>query len=590
MRAIMIMFDTLTRHFLPPYGGDWVHAPNFARLAERTITFDNSYVGSMPCMPARRELHTGRYNFLHRSWGPLEPFDDSMPELLKKQGIYTHLVTDHHHYWEDGGANYHNRYNTYELIRGQEGDPWKGHVKDPVMKSKVEYKKDVFRQDQVNREYIRRDREEQFPQARTFTKGLEFIRTNVREDSWFLQIETFDPHEPFYAPQNYRDLYPHNFDEKSFDWPAYGVVNETPEEIAHLCFEYAALLSMCDAYLGKVLDLMDEHDMWEDTMLIVNTDHGFLMGERDYWAKNIMPWYNEIAHTPLFIWDPRCGKKAERRDSLVQMIDMAPTLLDFFDLQVPGDMTGRPLRETIDTDKPVREAALFGIHGGHVNCTDGRYVYMRAPVHPDNNPLNEYTLMPSHMKNMFTPAELRNIQLREPFTFTKDCMAMKIPVESPWFNPYQFGTKLFDLKKDPYQQYELQDATIELRFIRILAELMTANDAPCEQFDRLGIPQDGRMDEASLMLQKKLELDNGKVDLLQDKVWTREAQNQWRMLLRMTPESARSQLQKGFERYVTAKDISHISHDIFLNFVEQTFPAEKKRFLSQLMKMAGRVN
>jgi hypothetical protein len=81
MRAIMVMFDSLNRHMLPPYGAEWVHAPNFERLYERTVTFDNSYVGSMPCMPCRRELHTGRYNFLHRSWGPLEPFDDSVPEI-----------------------------------------------------------------------------------------------------------------------------------------------------------------------------------------------------------------------------------------------------------------------------------------------------------------------------------------------------------------------------------------------------------------------------------------------------------------------------------------------------------------------------
>ena len=45
-------------------------APNFERLAAHTVCFDKSYVGSLPCMPARRELHTGRYNFLHRSWGP----------------------------------------------------------------------------------------------------------------------------------------------------------------------------------------------------------------------------------------------------------------------------------------------------------------------------------------------------------------------------------------------------------------------------------------------------------------------------------------------------------------------------------------
>ncbi len=89
MNAIMVMFDTLNRHMLPPYGCDWVHAPNFERLARRTVAFDKCYVASMPCMPARRELHTGRYNFLHRSWGPLEPFDDSMPEILGARRLPT---------------------------------------------------------------------------------------------------------------------------------------------------------------------------------------------------------------------------------------------------------------------------------------------------------------------------------------------------------------------------------------------------------------------------------------------------------------------------------------------------------------------
>ena len=131
MKAIMVMFDSLNRRFLPPYGCETIHAPNFARLAERTVTFDTCYAGSMPCMPARRELQTGRYNFLHRSWGPLEPFDDSMPEMLKQAGVYTHMITDHQHYWEDGGATYHNRFNSYEFFRGQEGDAWKGRVPAP---------------------------------------------------------------------------------------------------------------------------------------------------------------------------------------------------------------------------------------------------------------------------------------------------------------------------------------------------------------------------------------------------------------------------------------------------------------------------
>jgi len=116
----MVMFDTLTRKFLPSYGCNWTKLPNFKRLEQHCTTFDNFYAGSLPCMPARRELHTGKHNFLHRSWGPLEPFDRSCVEVLRAEGVYTHLCTDHSHYWEDGGCTYHNRYDTMALMKGEQ--------------------------------------------------------------------------------------------------------------------------------------------------------------------------------------------------------------------------------------------------------------------------------------------------------------------------------------------------------------------------------------------------------------------------------------------------------------------------------------
>ncbi len=486
VKAVMVMFDSLNRRMLPPYGCDWTHAPNFRRLAEKTVVFDNSYVGSMPCMPARRELHTGRYNFLHRSWGPLEPFDDSMPELLKNNGIYTHLVSDHYHYWEDGGCTYHTRYNTWEISRGQEGDPWKGHVKDPDIPDCVAPRDGaLWRQDWINRKYM--DSEELQPQAATFSKGLEFIETNKDEDNWFLHIETFDPHEPFFTQQKYKDFYPHDYNGRHFDWPPYKEVQETPEEVEHCRYEYAALLSMCDEYLGKLLDIMDKYDLWKDTMLIVNTDHGFLLGEHDHWAKCHCPFYNEVAHTPLFIWDPRCGRKGERCDALVQTIDLAPTLLEFFGVKIPDDMQGKPLRDTIAHNRPVREAALFGIHGGHVNCTDGRYVYMRAPVTAENQPLYNYTLMPTHMSRMFSVKELKNAELAGPFSFTKGCRVLKTPSEGSFSRAFKFGTMLFDLRSDPEQLRPINDSYAEERMIRLMVKLMKENDCPPEQFIRLGL-------------------------------------------------------------------------------------------------------
>ena len=157
----MVMFDSLNRRFLQSYGCTETITPNFLRLQKRAAQFENSYAASLPCIPARRELHTGRYNFLHRSWGPMEPFDDSAPRILRENGVHSHLVSDHGHYWEDGGSTYHTQYSTWENIRGEEGDMWKplaGGVEDdePNFTSFEEgLRRRLYRQNLVNRTAFR---------------------------------------------------------------------------------------------------------------------------------------------------------------------------------------------------------------------------------------------------------------------------------------------------------------------------------------------------------------------------------------------------------------------------------------------------
>ncbi|GAA2937393.1 sulfatase [Microbacterium luteolum] len=495
MRAIMVMFDSLNRHMLPPYGSDEIIAPNFRRLAQHTVTFDNFYAGSMPCMPARRELHTGRHNFLHRSWGPLEPFDDSMPEMLKQAGVHTHLASDHPHYWEDGGATYHPRYSTWEFFRGQEGDPWKGVVGDPA---RGERGGPSRRQDDINRSYLADEADH--PQTRTFDAGVHFIETNKDADRWFVQIECFDPHEPFFSYDDHKALYPHDYEGPRFDWPPYAKVTEPAAQVEHARNEYKALVSMCDRSLGRILDLMDEHDMWDDTMLIVNTDHGFLLGEHGWWAKSVQPWFNELAHLPAFIWDPRTRSAGTRSEALVQTIDIAPTILEYFAVAPTADMSGSAITADADGagDEP-RPGALFGIHGGHVNVTDGRFVYMRACATPSNEPLEEYTLMPTHMRQRFRPAELLDLELAAPFSFTKGVRTLRMPGRAQ-INPHVFGTLLFDLEDDPAQENPLDDPEQELRMLRLLAELLHEHDAPDSQFERLGIPTNAPPDASHLLV------------------------------------------------------------------------------------------
>lgn len=504
MKAIMIMFDTLSRRFLSTYGNPWVHTPNFERLKQKSIQFDNFFCGSLPCMPARRELHTGRYNFLHRSWGPLEPFDVSAIELLKNNGVYTHIVTDHSHYWEDGGATYLPRYNSWEGFRGQEGDRWmdivnRKRLQIPEQLASAKKGISLFH-NWANRQQM--EDEKAYPSLQTIEAGISFIKKNYKEDNWFLQIECFDPHEPFMVPERFLAMYEDTYVGKHFDWPAYASVTENEVEKEHLIKQYAALISMCDESLGKILDLMDTYQLWEDTMLIVNTDHGFLMGEHEWWGKNVQPCYNEIAHLPFYMYHPQSKAIGSQQPTLCQTIDIAPTLLDFFNITIPDTVLGKSILPTLEHNQPLHAEILFGSFGHHVNVCDGTHIYMRSPISPDNKPLYEYTLLPTKMRGFFSNQSLKETSLVNNFSFLHNLNVLKVPSDT-MVSSYQFGNKLFDFANDKNQENPIEDIEIEKAMIEKLRTLLILNEAPEEQYERLGISKTIPMTTTLLKQQKQ---------------------------------------------------------------------------------------
>ncbi|WP_420813871.1 hypothetical protein [Phytoactinopolyspora endophytica] len=237
---------------------------------------------------------------------------------------------------------------------------------------------------------------------------------------------------------------------------------------------------------------MDAHDLWDDTMLLVNTDHGFLLGEHGWWAKSVQPWFNELVHLPMFLWDPRTGGRDTRRGALAQTIDISPTMLRFFDLEPTTDMQGRDLAGVLDDDdRRIRDGALFGVHGGHVNVTDGRWVYMRAADSAANAPLEDFTLMPTHMRGRFGVDELADWQPAEPFAFTKGLRTLRVPAATGWLNSHAHGTLLFDLATAPAQDRPVVDDDAELRMANLLVGLMREGEAPASQYERLGLPATG---------------------------------------------------------------------------------------------------
>jgi arylsulfatase A-like enzyme len=346
----------------------------------------------------------------------------------------------------------------------------------------------------INREFIKE--EEDLPSVKCFKAGFEFLDVNRDADNWFLQIETFDPHEPFFAPERLKKKFKTDYKGPILDWPRYAKVTETPEEVAELRANYMALLSLCDELLGQVLDYFDKHEMWEDTALILATDHGFMLGEHDWWAKNRMPLYEEISHIPLFMYHPKFKESAgQRRNALTQTIDLMPTILDLYGAKIPKEVEGKSLVPLMSKDNDLRTSAIFGYWGGGVNLTDGQYTYFAYPKDMLNQDLYQYTLMPTHMTKPFSIEELKGSTLVPPFNFTKELPLLKVPHKSKAdtkTHSYHFPEKMeetqsaiYDVSLDPGQQQKIENLQVKAKLDAELLRLIRENDAPTEALKRM---------------------------------------------------------------------------------------------------------
>jgi hypothetical protein len=255
---------------------------------------------------------------------------------------------------------------------------------------------------------------------------------------------------------------------------------------------------MCDEYLGRLLDYMDLHDMWQDTALIVGTDHGFLLGEHEWWGKGVMPYYEELVHTPLFLHHPHHAVHAGTRcDALTQTPDLMPTILDIFGCTPRPEVTGTSLLKVLEAPQDDRTVA-FGYFAGPVGVTDGRYVMMHYPPDLKGEGIFEYTLMPQHLNTPFSIDELQTARMSAPFNFTRGAPIMQIAaLPGAARNPGTYsdvGFRLYDTDIDPNQQSPFRDKAIEARLYAGLHAYMQRHDAPSEYYNWLGLEpgQDSR--------------------------------------------------------------------------------------------------
>ena len=385
MNIITILIDSLNRHCLEPYGSRQMQTPNLARFAERATIFDNHFVGSLPCMPARREVSTGRQDFLWRRWGHLEPWDSHVGAEAASAGYLTQMVTDHYHYWEEKSHGYFEPFHGAELVRGHENDNWRTDP-GPQPAAGVE-RVDQFRSRRAGRfagqgsaywaNASRWRDEASYSCAQACRRAAQWLDDNHAQAPTFLWLEMFDPHEPHFVPEPYSSMYTGGMQNRGYNWwPPYQSKSDqdaflaaaSDEELRWIRAQYYGKVSMVDRWLGQIWDCLDRNELWDDTAVIVTTDHGHdLCYDRaafpHVWGKQF-PHPESHARIPLMIWHPSHPGGGRRVDALTCAVDVNATLRDITGADVGQSPHGRSLMPLVRAETPThRDWVLYGTYG-----------------------------------------------------------------------------------------------------------------------------------------------------------------------------------------------------------------------------------
>ncbi|MFC4986700.1 sulfatase [Saliphagus infecundisoli] len=512
MNVLLVSIDSLRRDFLGAYRDtpdvvDYeVKTENLDRFAERATVFDANYAGSLPCMPARREWLAGVREFLWRSWGPIEPFDRTIPQLAREEDIVTQLVTDHYHYFQHGARGYFEDFNGFDFVRGHEYDAWKTAPREPDSELIDQINANSPESQRfLNRAAYARNVEEfddysDFFAPKVFSKAVERIEGNSKWDQWFTYVDSFDVHEPFHCPEPYASMYTDE-DPEDVDlpvWPYYGRVKEGQSELSkrELDFvrsQFAGKVTMVDEQFGRLLDKLDEEGLWNETMVVVTSDHGYFLGDHGWIGKNDPPVYDVLARTPLMVWHPDSDREGEHVDALTSAVDLYPTILEGLGINAPEWTHGHShLPVTLGEHDDHRDWALYGYWGATMNVTDGQYTY-HHPNRGAEPPLNHSTSMVNPY-GWFVPPEVQQEATAGEFLPYTDAPVWRYapsnqdgPEEHLKVSVQHDEPLLYDTEMDRRQETNIADTDAEKQseMLNLLVDAMESLEAPQTEFDRL---------------------------------------------------------------------------------------------------------
>lgn len=353
--VLFIAVDDL-RVDLGCYGNRHVISPHIDRLAEQGTLFERAYCQQTVCNPSRASVLTGLRPDTLGVWDLYTHFRQNKPDVVTLPQLFM--------------SNGYHAQGIGKIFHNWRQDDWKG---DPVSWSVPEFMHyNTHGNDQplVDGEIpanlasgaggieCRDVPDNAYYDGRIAEKAVSALQAyNENQEPFFLAVGFWKPHTPFNAPKKYWDWYdrdtvpvPVNLD------PPMGVPEialtrsrydgrSKPDELREMHHGHLAAISYLDTQIGKVLEALDELGMQNNTIIVFWSDHGLHLGEHGLTRKTTA--FELDAAVPLIIVSP-AHKSGQRIKSLVELLDLYPTLTDLCGLTPPANLEGKSLVHLLD--------------------------------------------------------------------------------------------------------------------------------------------------------------------------------------------------------------------------------------------------
>ena len=394
LNVLFIISDDLTDTALSCYGNEVCKTPNIDSIAARGTRFTHAYCQGTYCGPSRASFMSGYYPHAIKMLGYKSPRpmigDRAMwAEHFKNNGYHTARVSKIFHMGVPGGIEagtdgaddprcWTQRFNS-------KGPEWKA----PGLGWTLEGNPDGTVPVKGGNTFVVVEAEGDdlvHSDGRTAEKACQLIH-ELKDRPFFLGIGFVRPHVPFVAPKKYYD--PFDYDKMVLppkvdgDWddiPAAGINYKTSknmkmnlEKQRKAVGGYYASVSYMDAQVGKVLTALKEAGLEERTIVIFTSDHGYHLGEHDFWAKVSL--HDESARVPLIIAVP--GKQPAVCHSLTELLDLYPSISKLCGLPVQTRLQGKDISGMLDNPSVEVRDAAFSVNGRGFLLRSHRWAYIQ---------------------------------------------------------------------------------------------------------------------------------------------------------------------------------------------------------------------